>query len=70
MLLHISIWLALPSPKWQVKGVADKETENKRKNELRKMFKKEWGMTILTPNKGGTGNTHNGNMARRFFRDK
>ena len=69
MLIHISIRLVLPTPTWQIKGTHNQSIAKNRKDYLRKIFKKEWGMTILTPNRGGSGNTHTGNMARRMFKD-
>ena len=67
MLLHISIRKVLPKPEWQIKGAVNQSIAKERKAELKKRFKTEWGMTILTPNRSSSGNTHTGNLARKFF---
>merc|ERR1712079_178426 len=51
MLLNISIRLSLPHPTWQITGQDDKEIAKRRKKELQRKFKEEWGMTVMTPNK-------------------
>lgn len=65
-ILHISYRLDLKT--WQVRGTENKSAYEKKKQEVISRFRQETGLLIDTV-KQGSGNTNDGNTARRFFKD-
>jgi len=61
--LHTSDRLSIK--KWQVRGV-DKSEVEARKTKIQVELRKEIGILVDIP-MAGSGNTNNGNSARRFF---
>lgn len=62
-ILHISYRLSIK--KWQVRG-EDKPEVEARKSEIQLQLRKHMGLLVDIP-MAGSGNTNNGNTARRFF---
>lgn len=65
-ILHIAYRLDIKT--WQIKGAENKAYCKKRKEEIICKFRQETGLLIDTV-KQGSGNTNDGNTARRFFKD-
>lgn len=65
-LLHIAYRLDIE--KWQARAPAEKESVKNRKNHIFQRFRNELGL-IVDQTKQGTGNTNDGNTARRFFQN-
>lgn len=63
-LLHISYRLDIK--KWQARSESDKASVKQRSEDIKKRFKTEMGLIVDKP-KPGSGNTNDGNTARRFF---
>ena len=63
--LHISYRLNIQ--KWQIRDAADKIIVNERKAQIREKLISEMGLLVDIP-KPGFGTTHDGNTARRFFK--
>lgn len=64
--LHIAYRLDLKV--WSVKGKESKSIMLKEKERIQSAFKKEVGINVDFPSQG-SGNTNNGNAARKFFSD-
>lgn len=62
--LHISYWLEIK--KWQAKTPEEKESVQRRKTFIQDKFFQNVGIKV-DQTKQGTGNTNDGNTARRFF---
>lgn len=65
-ILHLSYKLEIK--KWQARSSDDKSSVEKRKREIQKRFRNEIGLLVDLP-KQSSGNTNDGNTARRFFRN-
>lgn len=65
-LLHIAYKINIKQ--WQAKGDKNKEEVLNRKTEIQQKFKNEMGLLVDMPNQT-SGNTNDGNTARRFFRN-
>lgn len=65
-LLHLSY--KPPIKKWVVQSESDKEVVRQRKHKIQVDFRKKLGLIIDVP-KPGLGNTNDGNMSRRFFKN-
>lgn len=65
-LLHISYRLEIE--KWYVSGDENKESVARRKKKIQDRFRNEMGLLVDMP-KQKTGNTNDGNTARRFFKE-
>ena len=52
---------------WQVRGDDNKDLLKSRKEEMQTMFWEEMSLQVDKPKGGGSGNTNNGNTARRAF---
>lgn len=63
-ILHIAY--RLPIKKWQVRG-ADKSVLQETKLKIQQKLRTEMGLLVDIP-KPGSGNTNNGNTARKFFK--
>lgn len=64
-ILHIAY--RLPIQKWQVRS-CDKEIVDRTKLNIQEKLRREMSLLVDIP-KPGSGNTNNGNMARRFFNE-
>lgn len=67
MLLHIGYRISVE--KWRVSSEADKSSVAARKKEIQDRFKSELGLKVDQP-KQGSGNTNDGNTARRAFHEE
>ncbi|XP_050498858.1 uncharacterized protein LOC126879708 [Diabrotica virgifera virgifera] len=65
-ILHIAYRLDIKT--WQVRGVQNKAICEAKKKEIISKFRQETGLLIDTINQG-SGNTNDGNTARKFFKD-
>ena len=64
-LLHLAYRLEVKE--WQIRGAEKKEIVAKRKLRIQKDLRRELGLIVDQPKPGGSGNTNDGNTARRFF---
>lgn len=55
--------------KWQVREESDKILFKQKKEEIQKAFREQLGLLVDYAKPGGSGNSNDGNTARRFFRD-
>lgn len=65
-ILHISYRLEIKS--WQARGAENKNKVAEKKKEVQEKFRSELGLLVDMP-KQQTGNTNDGNSARKFFRN-
>lgn len=65
-ILHIAYRLDIKT--WQIRGAENKAACEKKKQEIISKFREETGLLIDTV-KQGSGNTNDGNTARRFFKN-
>lgn len=65
--LHLSY--RLDNKTWQARNVAEKESVAQRKQEIQNKFRAELGLIVDQPKPGGSGNTNDGNTARKFFQN-
>ena len=65
--LHISYRLPLQPPRWQVRG-GDREQMKEAKAEVQRRLRDSLGLRADEPRCGGSGNSNDGNTARRAFR--
>src|SRR5258705_6064834 len=63
--LHISYRLDIQ--KWQARSEEGKLSVKMRKKVIQAKFRAHMGLLIDMPKQGGSGNTNDGNTARRFF---
>lgn len=55
--------------KWQVRDKEEKDMITSRKQEIQKLFWSEMGLHVDKPKQNGSGNTNDGNTARRAFKN-
>lgn len=65
-ILHISYCLEIKT--WQARGAENKKKISRKKKEAQEKFRRELGLLIDMP-KQQTGNTNDGNTARKLFRN-
>lgn len=65
-ILHLSYRLEIKS--WQARGAENKTKVAEKKKQVQEKFKRELGLLVDMPNQQ-TGNTNDGNTARKFFRN-
>lgn len=65
--LHISYKLTIK--KWQIIGDENKKKMGDRKSYIQKVMWENFGLRVDKPKAGGSGNTNDGNTARRAFRN-
>lgn len=66
LILHVSYNLSFE--KWSATTAENKESKKQKKLYIQRRFREELGLNIDKP-KQGTGNTNDGNTARRFFQN-
>ena len=65
--LHIGYRLTLQPPRWQVRG-GDREAVKAAKADIQRKLRASLGLRVDEPRCGGSGNSNDGNTARRAFR--
>ena len=65
-LLHVSYRMEFQS--WQMRGPEMKEMGARKKKEVQTALRETIGINVDVPKSGGSGNSNDGNCARRFFR--
>ena len=66
-ILHIAYRLKVK--KWQIRGAKDKEITAAEKLRIQKEFRVKMGLVVDKPRAGGSGNSNDGNTARRAFKN-
>ncbi|XP_036322559.1 uncharacterized protein LOC118736614 [Rhagoletis pomonella] len=66
-ILHLSYRMDLK--KWQIRSQEDKEVLKQKKSEIQEKFWKHMGLRVDKPKANGSGNTNDGNSARRAISD-
>lgn len=63
--LHVSYKLEITQ--WQIRGEENKELFQRRKKNIQSEFREKMGLIVDYPKTGGSGNSNDGNTARKFF---